>query len=177
MTLHLPDRYRLQQDRSGALVDPNAARVHPAVDFTTAGYEEYLRITRASYFLLKLRGVDMASHCRKCGAGKPGIPAHEYFTLFCIERPWKGNWLDALWAYSSVTRDPAQQSMLVRGLRDLSQSHPGYASQLVSQAAQDVVAFAVSSEEPIEEWKALELAKRINEYGSQGYGWVPFRLE
>lgn len=162
---------------SAGLTGVEGPRLNAAINFTPAEYQAYLKISRGRYFKLRLRGVDIAASCQRCGAGGPGTKSHEYFTLMCVERPWKGNWMDALWAYSSVTRDAGQSQAIIRGLRDLSQKHPETARELASNDAQDVIAWALATEVVIDEREALLLTQLINERGSMGFAWEPFVLE
>ena len=179
MSIYIPGHAETDKLTSlgGALIGIQGPRLNDAVQFTPEEYDEYLRLTQQEYFLLKLKGVDLASHCRNCGAGKYPVPAHEYFTLFCVEKPWKGNVFDALYAYASVTKDPLQKSTLLKGLGELSQGHPGTSSLLAPKEGSEAVAFIVSSREIIDREKALTLAERINSIGSMGYAWEPFVMD
>lgn len=157
----------LRQTRDGLLVDTSAP---PGVDFSPSGFQEYLDMSRQGYFLLRLRGVDVASRCGRCRA------RHEYFTLMCVERPWKGNWMDALYGYASVTKDDGLYGEIVQGLKDLRTVHPRTANGMDTR--QEVVAVPIfDAVEWIDEWKARALAQRINEIGSMGRAWKPFILE
>ena len=161
----------------GAVLGVEGPRLSSAVDFTREEYDTYLKMTRGQYFLLKLRGVDLATHCANCGAGRYPIPSHDYFTLMCVERPWKGNWQDALYAYSAVTRDPMRRHALLKGIPLLETGHPETARQLLSGPGEDALVFAIGALEPIDKFHADALAQRINDIGSCGYGWTPFILD
>ena len=129
-------------------------------------WDEYNRLLDNKFFLVRNRGGDAGERFR-CGRHPytPGIDEpvyHEFFTVMCIDRPWRG--LDgALYAYASVTSDGRLQSMVLRDLPALQTRHPGSFSHLAPDSAgEDLIAIALGTLEPISELKAQQLAAKIN---------------
>jgi hypothetical protein len=120
----------------------------------------------ARFFLVRNRGGDTGERYR-CGnhSYTPGIDApvyHEFFTVMCVDRPWRG--LDgALWGYALVTRDDLLAEYLMTfAPGGMMRAHPQMTASLAPRKDEaDLIALAVGTLEPISETRALALARDI----------------
>lgn len=132
---------------------------------TREQWNAYQRMLDSQFFLVRNRAEHgerfrCSRHSFRPGVDEPTY--HEYFTVMCIDRPWRG--LDgALWAYASITSDDRVKSMVMNNLPALQTVHPEtYARLQPDSSGEELVAIALGTLEPISESKARQLAARIN---------------
>jgi len=128
------------------------------------------RIRNSQYFLVRNDGGEMneTRPCQRCGAGRYPTKPHTYFTLMCVERPWRGI-EDGLRLWLKAAGPSERKSTLLRGLdrglQDYSKVHPTSAGHL-APAEKDSVAWysmLAGTHIPITLEKARELARKIKD--------------
>lgn len=133
------------------------AVLHAHGIYTAEEMAELDQIRNATYFLLRNSGPnDDPAPCKECKS------IHPYFTLRCIERPWKG--LDSvLQGYVSVRSDDDKARVLATRFSHLDALHPQTARLLKPHdRGEDLVAFSLGLVEPITKETAERLVWRIN---------------
>jgi hypothetical protein len=97
---------------------------------------------------------------------------HDYFTLNCVERPWHGGPVDAIWTYLRVKGARVEHGIL-RDIPDLATVHPDLARALAAGATDELLlTVTLGISEPITATTAQVLADRINAKGCS----PPFQL-
>jgi len=119
------------------------------------------------FFLVRNRGGDTGERYRCANHSyTPGIDEpvyHEFFTVMCVDRPWRG--LDgALYGYALVTRDDLLAEYLMAfAPGSMMRAHPQTTANLAPMRKDeaDLIALAIGTLEPISETRALALARDI----------------
>jgi len=125
----------------------------------------YLRALRDSKFFL-VRNDGGQTHealvCTRCGAGRYPSKPHPYFTLMCVERPFRG--LEkALYAFAKVRSDEPLKSRLLADFPEFEAGHPVTARALMpSEPGEDLIGIAMGTAVPISERRASTLSDIIN---------------
>jgi hypothetical protein len=165
-----PNRLILPGDRdwTGAgdwrAAHPGARQVRWPGTYTRDEWN-YLRALRDShFFLVRNDGGEYREPliCKRCGAGRPGTKAHSYFTLMCVERPFRG--LEkALYAFAKVRSDTDLKLRLLADFPEFEQGHPVTARALMpKEPGEDLIGIALGTAVPISEQRAQTLTSVIN---------------
>jgi hypothetical protein len=128
------------------------------------------RLRDSRFFLVRNRngGTGERYHCGLCSTYhvERGVKVldpiyHEFFTLCCVNQPFRG--LDgALWGYASLINDRGIQRRVLDWMPDAGLAHPQTFGRMVKEPGEELIAVALGVLEDITETRARNLAEMIN---------------
>lgn len=160
--------------------NPGARTVRIAMpgSMSVEEHRRWRQLRDSHFFMVRNRGGTTGERwsCQRCSSFhiEKGVKVHdpifhEFFTIGCVNRPWRGL-VDALWGYTSITNNERLAAKMMRWAPELAnpllaaRAHPFTLGRMVPPDPEgDVLAVAIGVLEPIDETKARQLETLINQ--------------